>query len=474
MDQKNKNQTTALLSPTPYISNNSKAITHKWSHLGRSFLNSMIGEYLEQENNPLAIRMGFYHHYKRLTLDASLPRQLNFPISNKVVVFVHGLSDTETIWDYPDISSPSNNVIDDYIDASLNTSIGMSKENYGRKLHQQFGYTPLFIRYNTGLSPERNGREFYVQLNKLFNNYPMQIDELTLIGFNMGGLLIKNAQSVARMADAAWLKVLSKCIYLGEARNFSTAERAAYYSREIMKQFWGDQFGHTLNRIAHGSHVLDNLGRAVHRLYPSKSSRLIPRHFNDSARHYFVHSGLNRSASSDYQKQLSLTAPAHSQNAWFEDLPERPLAHSDKVYTHMAEWVKQDEKRYDSHRSAHKSRLVLRHPVAANEEEQPTSKKTESTNQALLAGTVDFIASTYDKALENVETWHYSIAEEPFYQMQKLPIASQLAQPFEKAHRKVLNFGYRTLRRGGKLVHRTAKKIAPSEALTQTTQEISA
>ena len=42
--------------------NNKKHDIHKhWGRLGRSVLNGMIGDYLEKENNPLAIKMGFYN-----------------------------------------------------------------------------------------------------------------------------------------------------------------------------------------------------------------------------------------------------------------------------------------------------------------------------------------------------------------------------------------------------------------------------
>ncbi len=87
----------------------------------------------------------------------------------------------------------------------------------------------------------------------------------------------------------------------------------------------------------------------------------------------------------------------------------------------------------------------------------------DSPKQALIAGTVDFLASAYYKILETVETLHYSIAEKPFYTAQKLPVVSQIAKPIEAAHRNVLDALYRSLRSGGRLMHKVAADIAPDD-----------
>ena len=77
--------------------NENQAMHHHWGRLGRSILNGVIGDYLEKENNPLAIRMGFYHQFNRLVLDDKLALQLDTPLSNKIVIFVHGLTNLESV-----------------------------------------------------------------------------------------------------------------------------------------------------------------------------------------------------------------------------------------------------------------------------------------------------------------------------------------------------------------------------------------
>ncbi|WP_197481279.1 hypothetical protein, partial [Oleiphilus sp. HI0086] len=147
--------------------------THKhWGRLGRSILNGVIGDYLEKECNPLAIQMGFYYHYKRLVLNEHLVHQLDAPLSNKVVVFVHGLTNLETVWDYH-LKAPSEgeSLVDHYIDSCFDYKGGDVRENYGTKLQEDFGYTPFYLRYNTGLSLEKNGRLLAKQLTQLHEAY---------------------------------------------------------------------------------------------------------------------------------------------------------------------------------------------------------------------------------------------------------------------------------------------------------------
>ena len=76
-------------------------IKHRqWGRLGRSVLNGVIGDYLEKQNNPLAIKMAFYNNFKALSLDETLAHQVDYPLTNKVVVLVHGLTNLETVWDF--------------------------------------------------------------------------------------------------------------------------------------------------------------------------------------------------------------------------------------------------------------------------------------------------------------------------------------------------------------------------------------
>ena len=82
------------------------------------------------------------------------------------------------------------------------------------------------------------------------------------------------------------------------------------------------------------------------------------------------------------------------------------------------------------------------------------------STQDLIAGSIDLLASAYEKTLETVETMHYAIADEPFSALQKVPLVSQLVDPIEVTHKQILDSIYKVLRSGGKWVHSAAKTIA--------------
>lgn len=448
--------------------------THKhWGRLGRSILNGVIGDYLEKECNPLAIQMGFYYHYKRLVLNEHLVHQLDAPLSNKVVVFVHGLTNLETVWDYH-LKAPSEgeSLVDHYIDSCFDYKGGDVRENYGTKLQEDFGYTPFYLRYNTGLSLEKNGRLLAKQLTQLHEAYPINIDELMLVGFSMGGLLLRHAQYCAIQTDMPWLSNLSKCMYLGTPHEGSPLEKFGHFSGEIVRHFPRDYISHWADWIDRRSEGIQDLKHGLKFFAPSEDIESSCASFYDQARHYFISGSVGKNEDSFISRVMgdSLvrqgsanpgSAPTHSQNAHFEGLPHIPLAHSDRVYQQIACWVDEDERRLRTRHAGKALDLinyqVIRKPYI------PEAGQQDVSNQALLAGTIDFMASAYDKTVETVETVHYSIAEEPFYVMQKLPVVSQIAKPIEAVHRDILDIVYRSLRGGGKLVHRAAKLLTPDD-----------
>jgi len=428
-----------------------------WGRLGRSVLNGVLGDYLEKENNPLAIKMGFYHKYRALSLNDKLAQQVDFPLTNKIVVFVHGLTNLETVWDFDamDAKTSGNSVdaqgayndipipyaadkynIDNYIGSYFDASL--SSENYGVKLKSDFGFTPFFLRYNTGLTLEKNGRELSKLMTKLVDVYPIDIDDIVIVGFSMGALLSRYAQSVASETKhkTKWREKLSKCFYIG------TADESVQDLKGDLKRQGKDQ--------EVGSDVVCDSFFSAH------------------ARHYFI-SGTNSDNNSSLLDRVlgdssiklanasPRSAPTNCQNAYFEGVSAVPLAHSERVYQQIKHWIEDD-----SHRQCSPSRTkikryeLLRKPYTEEPEDDVSTK-------ALMAGTIDLLATGYEKALEAVESIHYSIADEPFSVMQKIPLVSQVADPVENVHKEVLNVVYRSLRLGGKLVHQVAKQIASEE-----------
>ena len=108
----------------------------------------------------------------------------------------------------------------------------MSDQQWTRKGHNhidalatEFGYTPLYLRYNSGRHISQNGRELAGQLEQLLQAWPQPVEELLVVSHSMGGLLLRSALHHAAVADLTWPAKLSKVIFLGTPHHGAPLER---------------------------------------------------------------------------------------------------------------------------------------------------------------------------------------------------------------------------------------------------------
>jgi len=161
-------------------------------------INGVYGDHLVATGNPLAIGMEFRFQGKVLNPEklASTPA-----VSGKVLLWVHGLCLNEGHWDRGGL-------------------------NRGEALANELGYTPLYLRYNTGLPIPSNGRELAAMLEQLLQNWPYPLDELVIAGHSMGGLVARSAVHYGRQASHRWLKHLRRLIFIGTPHHGAPLERA--------------------------------------------------------------------------------------------------------------------------------------------------------------------------------------------------------------------------------------------------------
>src|SRR6202042_2232983 len=86
--------------------------------------------------------------------------------TGRLAVFVHGLCETDDSW---------------HLGAARHVP-------YGERMRFELGYTPLYVRYNSGLHISHNGRRLSALLDELTANWPVEVSEIALIGHSMGGL----------------------------------------------------------------------------------------------------------------------------------------------------------------------------------------------------------------------------------------------------------------------------------------------
>jgi pimeloyl-ACP methyl ester carboxylesterase len=168
-------------------------------------LNGVMGDRLLASNNPLATPMTLRYQGTALNLQAvpALPKA-----TGKVLLLIHGLCMNDLQWSKtPDgQASPT--------------------PDYGATLAQTLGYTPIYVRYNTGLHTSQNGQELADKLELLLKAWPVAVDELTILAHSMGGLVTRSAVHYARQNGQQWPKRLKNIIFLGTPHHGAPLEKA--------------------------------------------------------------------------------------------------------------------------------------------------------------------------------------------------------------------------------------------------------
>jgi pimeloyl-ACP methyl ester carboxylesterase len=163
-------------------------------------LNGIFGDYLEATGNPLAIEMCVRRSGQPLVLERDALASALPDATSKVVIFVHGSSMTEHQW----------------------KRFG---HDHSVALARDLGVTVLHLVYNSGRHISENGRSFSEVLERLVHAWPVPVEELSLVGHSMGGLVSRSACHAAEEASHAWLGKLRRLVCLGSPHHGALLER---------------------------------------------------------------------------------------------------------------------------------------------------------------------------------------------------------------------------------------------------------
>ena len=177
-------------------------------NLALAGLNAIAGDQLGPGLAPLAIRMAVRAGGRDVELTAHEVAHVFTHATCRMAVFVHGLAETEDSWQRRDAEC----------------------EPYGLRLQAHFGYTPIYLRYNTGWHVSENGRDLAGLLDGLMAAWPEQVDELLLVGHSMGGLVIRSACHYGQQETAAWADRVRNVFYLGSPHLGAPLARAAGFA----------------------------------------------------------------------------------------------------------------------------------------------------------------------------------------------------------------------------------------------------
>jgi alpha-beta hydrolase superfamily lysophospholipase len=177
-------------------------------------LNGGYGDLLEREVPELATAMGLRQHGRALAVRRE-PLAAAYPAATgRLAVFLHGLVETERAWRF-----------------GAARRHGDPEASYGALLRRDLGYTPIWVRYNTGLRISRNGHGLASLLDELVAAWPVPVTDVVLIGHSMGGLVVRSAVHQAAHPDqgppARWLELTRATVTLGTPHLGAPAEKAA-------------------------------------------------------------------------------------------------------------------------------------------------------------------------------------------------------------------------------------------------------
>ncbi len=186
-----------------------------------AIMNGVLGDHMQEHDNPLLIHMGFRIDGRLLELSRdALTEAIDQP-SGKVLVMLHGHCMNELQW-------------------------RRNGHNHGEVLAANNGFTPMYLRYNTGLHISQNGRALSVLLEQLVGNWPVPVQELCILGFSMGGMLARSAFHFAAQTNCTWPQKVRKLLFVGTPHHGSMLEQAG---NMVDKALEFSPYSHALSRV---------------------------------------------------------------------------------------------------------------------------------------------------------------------------------------------------------------------------------
>lgn len=178
-------------------------------------LNGVLGDYLAQTRNPLAVPMSLRRQGVPLTLERDALQARVEPAGPKVIVLLHGLCMNDLQWSQPDADGAGH--------------------DHGAALARALGYTALYLHYNSGLHVSTNGRALAALLDSLVAAWPADLEQLVLLGHSMGGLVARSAVHYGTQAGCAWVPRLRAMAFLGTPHHGAPLERSGHWIDVLLR-----------------------------------------------------------------------------------------------------------------------------------------------------------------------------------------------------------------------------------------------
>ncbi|GAA3658495.1 permease [Nocardioides ginsengisoli] len=233
----------------------------------RSAVNGLIGEELRRDHPRLAIEMAVRDAGSDVPL-TSAGVAAAFPAATpRLVVFLHGLCENEAYWH------------------RHRDRVGST---YGESLAAR-GWTPVYLRANTGLGVRENGVALSALLQRLVELWPTDVARIALVGHSMGGLVVRTATAVhaePAAGHARWTDRVTDIVTLGTPHLGAPLARTAHHGTALLNRMPESRgFGAILDRRSLGIRDLREGVAAEVPCLPHARYRLVSASLSASPRH---------------------------------------------------------------------------------------------------------------------------------------------------------------------------------------------
>ena len=178
----------------------------------RAAVNGLIGDRLRDEGSNFVFDMGVRVDGRDVVLDRQGVAAAYPGAGRDLVVFIHGLSENEAYW---------NRAARPKTEARREQP---EKRSYGERLVED-GWTPVYLRVNTGLPIAENGVAMSALIDRLVQSWPVDVRRIALVGHSMGGLIMRAACAVTTDSDSPWTDLVTDVICLGTPHLGAPLER---------------------------------------------------------------------------------------------------------------------------------------------------------------------------------------------------------------------------------------------------------
>ncbi len=228
-------------------------------------VNGLIGDSLLRERPQLAIPTAIRLDGRDVEPDADGLAAAFPDATGRLVVFLHGLCENESYW---------------------NRHRERTGTTYGEALAAE-GWSPLFLRTNTGLSLRENGVALHALMQRVVDDWPVPVERIALVGHSMGGLVMRAAGAVAAPdPERDWNRLVTDVITLSAPHlGAPIAWGIGHGSRGLGRLRSTAAFGRILDKRSVGVHdLVVGLAEDVPPL-PHARYRLVSATVTESPRH---------------------------------------------------------------------------------------------------------------------------------------------------------------------------------------------